>query len=113
MACDAVFRDIVTTASPLSALAALYAYESQVPAVAESKITGLKAHYGIDDAATLRFFDVHLEVDERHADVARDLLADATPEEQDEAVRAAEEVMRALNTLLDGVVRAHCPEVAA
>jgi pyrroloquinoline-quinone synthase len=112
-ACDETFRRVVSTASPRAALAALYAYESMVPAVATSKIDGLKAHYGIGDAETLRFFDVHLEVDEWHADVARQLLEDATPEEQDEAVAAAGEVLDALNTLLDGVVRAYCPEVAA
>jgi pyrroloquinoline-quinone synthase len=112
-ACDEAFRRVVATYSPRAALAALYAYESMVPAVSTSKIDGLKAHYGIDDDETLRFFSVHVEVDERHASVARALLDGASEAEQDEAVAAASEVLDALNTLLDGVVRAHCPEVAA
>ena len=106
-ACDAAFRTIVTSAPPAAALAALYAYESQVPDVARSKIDGLKQHYGIGDTETLRFFTVHIDVDERHAEVARALLADATPEDQDAAVEAARATMDALNTLLDGVARAH------
>lgn len=111
--CDRIFREICSARGPVAGLAALYAYESQVPAVSQSKIDGLKTHYGIDDDETLRFFSVHLEVDEWHAERARVLLANATPEEQDAAVAAAEDALDALNTLLDGVVRAHCPEVVA
>jgi pyrroloquinoline-quinone synthase len=112
-ACDATYREISSARGPVAGLAALYAYESMVPAVAESKIAGLKKHYGIDDEETLRFFTVHLEVDEWHAQVARKLLDKASESEQDAAVEAANEAMGALNGLLDGVVRAYCPEVAA
>ncbi|MGZ4141887.1 MAG: CADD family putative folate metabolism protein [Actinomycetota bacterium] len=112
-ACDAAYREIATARGPIAGLAALYAYESMVPAVAESKIAGLKAHYGIDDEETLRFFTVHLEVDERHAEVARTLLAGAPTGEQRAAVDAAADAMGALNGLLDGVVKTYCPEVAA
>ena len=50
--CDATYREIASARGPIAGLAALYAYESMVPAVSESKIAGLKAHYGIDDAET-------------------------------------------------------------
>ena len=111
-ACDEAFRS-VAIAGPAAGLASLYAYESMVPAVAASKIDGLKRHYGIDDAETLRFFTVHIDVDERHADVARALLEAAPEAEQDAAVEAAEDALRAINGLLDGVVKQYCPEVAA
>lgn len=111
--CDATFRRVTAEQGPVAGLAALYAYESMVPAVAQSKIDGLNTHYGIADADAIRFFTVHLEVDERHAEVARGLLANVSPAEQDDAVRAATEATEALNTLLDGVVRAFAPEVAA
>ena len=111
-ACDATYRDITGSRGPLVGLAALYAYESMVPAVAQSKIDGLKEHYDVADDRTLSFFTVHLEVDEWHADVARDLLAAAPAEQQELAVRAADEALDALNVLLDGVVKEHCPEVA-
>ncbi|GAC1412993.1 MAG: TenA family transcriptional regulator [Actinomycetota bacterium] len=109
--CDAVFQRIVRTASPKAALAALYAYESMVPAVSESKIDGLKRHYGIEDGT--EFFTVHLEVDQWHADVAKSLLQDASEEEQAEAKAVTREALDALNLLLDGVVREFVPEVAA
>jgi pyrroloquinoline-quinone synthase len=112
-ACDTTYREIASARGPIAGLAALYAYESMVPAVSESKIAGLKAHYGIDDAETLRFFTVHLEVDERHADIARALLESAPEGEQDAAVDAAADAMGAINGLLDGVVKTYCPEVAA
>ena len=112
-ACDATYREITSARGPIAGLAALYAYESMVPSVAKSKIEGLKLHYGIDDGETLRFFDVHLEVDEWHAEVARRLLDQAPQEEQEAAVEAADEALGALNGLLDGVVKAYCPEVAA
>ena len=40
------FRSICGEASTAQAMAALYAYESQIPAICESKIDGLKKHYG-------------------------------------------------------------------
>lgn len=112
-ACDAIFRSIAADRGPVAGIAALYAYESMIPAVSTSKIDGLKEHYGITDDAALRFFSVHVEVDEWHAKVARDLLADATVEEQDAAATAVSEAMDAINGLLSGIVREYCPEVAA
>lgn len=110
-ACDAAYRRVSSERGAVAGLAALYAYESMVPAVAQSKIEGLQTFYGIDDEQVLRFFTVHLEVDEWHAQVARDLLDQAG--DSDEALAAADEAMDAINGLLDGVVRAYCPEVAA
>ena len=106
--CDATYRHICGARGPMVGLAALYAYESMVPAVAQSKIDGLTKHYGVHDERTLSFFTVHREVDEWHADVARDLLAGAPATERDDAVAAADEAMDALNTLLDGVVEEFC-----
>src|SRR5947208_3246402 len=48
-------------------LVALYAIESAQPAIAETKRAGLRAHYGIDDAATTAYFDVHVRRDREHA----------------------------------------------
>lgn len=110
--CDAAFRSVAAR-GPAAGLAALYAYESMVPAVASSKIEGLRRHYGIEDDGTLRFFTAHLEVDERHARVARDLLERTVPaDERETAVGAAGEALDATWGLLDGVTRVWCPEVA-
>jgi pyrroloquinoline-quinone synthase len=104
---DRRFREICGSRGPLAGLAALYAYESQVPPVAVSKIEGLKTHYGIDDEATLDFFTTHISADEWHAEVTRNLLAQASDDERDVALKDA------LNLLLDGVWNAYCTEAAA
>lgn len=86
-----------------SGLGALYAYESQFPAVARAKIEGLNDRYGIDDEPTLRFFRVHETADVEHGAVCRALL-DRLPEDQrDEAISAGEELAGALWDFLSGV----------
>src|SRR5437762_4819260 len=40
------FRSVCGNGSTTEGLAALYAYESQIPAICESKINGLKKYYG-------------------------------------------------------------------
>jgi pyrroloquinoline-quinone synthase len=56
---------------PVEGLAALYAYESQLPKVSETKIAGLNQFYGIKDARTVSFFETHKEVDVWHSDAER------------------------------------------
>jgi pyrroloquinoline-quinone synthase len=109
-ACDATYRSLVA-GSGAAGLAALYAYESMVPVVSQSKIEGLAQHYGIDDPETIRFFTVHLAVDERHAAVARDLLQSVPEEERPACLAATSAALDAIWGLLDGVVRVACPEV--
>ena len=84
-------------------LGALYAYESQFPAVARAKIEGLVDRYGIADEPALRFFRVHETADVEHSAVCRRLL-DALPEaEKAEAVEAGEQLAAALWNFLSGV----------
>jgi len=84
-------------------LGALYAYESQFPAVASAKIEGLIDRYGISDEETLRFFRVHQGADVEHSAVCRALL-DRLPEgERAEAIAAGEELAGALWNFLSGV----------
>jgi pyrroloquinoline-quinone synthase len=98
----ATFRRLSRT-SYASGLGALYAYESQFPAVAAAKIDGLIERYGITDEPTLRFFRVHETADVEHSSACRALL-DQLPEDQKaEAVRAGEELAGALWTFLSGV----------
>src|SRR5262249_10292839 len=71
-----------------SGLAALYAYESQLPAIAKTKIQGLVERYDVNSPAALKFFEVHEIADIEHADVCRELL-DALPADQRAEAHAA------------------------
>jgi pyrroloquinoline-quinone synthase len=86
-----------------SGLGALYAYESQFPAVAAAKIEGLVDRYGIADEATLRFFRVHESADVEHSQVCRALLDRLPEDEREEAIAAGEELASALWNFLSGV----------
>jgi pyrroloquinoline-quinone synthase len=86
-----------------SGIGALYAYESQFPAVAKAKIEGLVEHYGIRDEKTLRFFRVHETADVEHSAVCRNLLDRLPENDKGEAIAAGEELAGALWTFLSGV----------
>ncbi len=71
---------------PIAAgIAALYAYEGQVPEVATEKIRGLVEQYGIDDPRTLAFFTVHSTLDVEHSGAEREMIAALAPTPEDEA----------------------------
>jgi pyrroloquinoline-quinone synthase len=97
----------VTQAAPASALAALYTYESRVPAIARTKAEGLKQHYAAD-MATSRYFALHQVADVYHAKVWRDAIEAelaAHPEETEVALDAAEVTAAALWNTLSGIER--------
>jgi len=96
------FRNL-SRQSYAAGLGALYAYESQFPAVASAKIEGLVDRYGIDDEKTLRFFRVHESADVEHSSVCRALLDRLTDRERAEAVAAGGELAGALWDFLSGV----------
>jgi pyrroloquinoline-quinone synthase len=93
--------------STASAIAALYAYESQQPEVSRQKEHGLRAHYGVEDADALSYFSVHAEADVRHRDGERDALRRCLESgaSRDEVLGAAGEALDAYWQLLDGVCR--------
>jgi pyrroloquinoline-quinone synthase len=93
--------------STAEGLAALYAYESQIPEIAKTKREGLKAFYGIEEGDATRFFTVHEEADVWHRQVERDALGRlATTEvERQAALDAAARCLDALNCALDGIMR--------
>ncbi len=99
------YRRTTKDGSLAEGLAALYAYESQVPAVAATKIDGLRRFYGLDDRRGLQFFIVHKSLDVEHSKVTRGLVVKyaATPQGEEEALAAADGATRALWGFLDGV----------
>ncbi|HEV2593674.1 MAG TPA: CADD family putative folate metabolism protein [Sphingomicrobium sp.] len=98
----ATFRDL-SHRSYAAGLAALYAYECQLPAVASAKIDGLVKRYGITDEKTLRFFKVHETADIEHSSTCRALLDRLPEHECEEALNAAKELASALWNFLSGV----------
>jgi pyrroloquinoline-quinone synthase len=102
------FRAICTKRPVVEGLAALYAYESQIPAVSETKIAGLEKHYGVTDKRTTAYFDVHIEADKEHAAVERSLLCELVTEENAGDVHGSvAKTLDALYEMLNGVCRRH------
>jgi pyrroloquinoline-quinone synthase len=104
----ATFRELMQEEKASSAMAALYAYESKVPAIATSKADGLAAHYGTEGVAA-KYFTLHQTADVAHASVWRELidrqLAGGSAEDEEAALNAGERAAKALWVALDGVER--------
>jgi pyrroloquinoline-quinone synthase len=103
----AEFRRSTKDASVAEGLAALYAYESQIPEVSKTKREGLREFYGIEEGEATRFFSVHEHADVWHRQVEREALGRVadTPEARERALDAARRCCDALNRALDGVMR--------
>ncbi|MFN2540796.1 MAG: CADD family putative folate metabolism protein [Chthoniobacterales bacterium] len=102
------FRSVCGNGSTAEGLAALYAYESQIPAICESKIDGLKKHYGFSDPKDYEYFSVHIEADREHSAAERKLLSACIGNHNIDSVRtSAGRVLDALWDLLSGVCRRH------
>jgi pyrroloquinoline-quinone synthase len=103
----AEFRRATREGSVAEGLAALYAYESQIPEISRTKREGLAAFYGIEDAHAVRFFTVHEEADVWHRQVEREALGRVatTAADQENALAAATRCLDALHRVLDGVMR--------
>jgi pyrroloquinoline-quinone synthase len=94
--------------STAEGLAALYAYESQIPAICESKIDGLKKHYGFTTPEHYEYFTVHLEADREHSAAERRMLETHLDQHNFESVKASvNSVLDALWEMLSGVCRRH------
>lgn len=91
------FCSICKERSTVEGLAALYAYESQIPSICISKIEGLKQHYGLKDPAAWRYFSVHITADEEHAQTQRELInVHISSKQYTDAQNAANQILDAL-----------------
>jgi pyrroloquinoline-quinone synthase len=90
----------------LPTLVRLYAIESAQPAIAQTKLSGLRAHYGLDGEAETAYFSLHAELDHEHAAQERALIEPRLEgADHDALAEEAEAALRANWTLLDGVER--------
>lgn len=102
------FRAVCGGKSTADGLAALYAYESQIPAICESKIDGLKKYYGFTDSRGYEYFNVHIDADRVHSAAERAVLASKIDNDNFESVKASvNRVLDALWQMLSGVCRRH------
>src|SRR5215831_13174252 len=102
------FRSVCRDGSTAEGLGALYAYESQIPAICESKIDGLKKHYGFTKPEQYEYFSVHLEADRKHSAVEREMLSRYLENRNFESVKVSvNRILDALWEMLFGVCSRH------
>ena len=99
----ATFREICGDRPVAEAVAALYAYEAQVPEIAATKIDGLRRFYGIERPEALAYFTIHEETDKLHREAWRGWLQEHAEGSEDEIVATAREALNALWGALDAV----------
>ena len=100
-------------ASYAEGLGSLYTYERQVPEIADTKIRGLKTHYGVNSKEGLEFFEVHKSADVHHREACEKLLDSLSKEEQDKAEKAALSTAKYLWNFLSGMAAKHKLQAAA
>jgi len=94
-------------ASYSEGLASLYTYERQIPEIAETKIRGLKNHYGVTSKEGLEFFEVHKAADVYHREACEKLLDGLSPDEQKKAETSALSTAKYLWNFLSGIADKH------
>ena len=94
-------------ASYAEGLASLYTYERQIPEIAETKIKGLKNHYGVSSKEGLEFFEVHKAADKHHRVACEKLLDGLSKDEQVKAEKSALSTAKFLWNFLTGMAVKH------
>lgn len=110
----AFFHSVAKHGKSEQAVAAFYAYESQVPRVAAEKARGLRDMYGAGER-TCAYFTLHTTADVYHSRVWRNQLEQAVkgdPAAAERALEAAESAAKALWNALDGVEAARLARAA-
>jgi pyrroloquinoline-quinone synthase len=99
------FREIVGDRPVAEAVAALYAYEAQVPEIAVTKIEGLQKFYGVNSQKGLAYFVIHEEADKAHRTAWRSWLEQHAQGDEEEILATVNQALDALWGALDAV---HC-----
>jgi pyrroloquinoline-quinone synthase len=99
----ASYRRLAFEGPVAAGVAALYAYEKQVPRVAASKIDGLRKFYGITGGPALQFFEVHASLDVEHSGQEARIVEDLGAGHETEVLEAASGALDAWWRFLDAV----------
>lgn len=90
----------ICKSSVAAGIGALFAYERQIPEIAQSKIDGLCKFYNFASSdAGLKFFYVHIEADEWHSQECAQLIEALDPSSREVAYKGA----KLLWQFLDGI----------
>ncbi|HEX6505392.1 MAG TPA: iron-containing redox enzyme family protein [Terriglobales bacterium] len=109
------YSEVASQGLEEEALAAFYAYESQIPRVAKEKARGLREMYGAD-AKTCAYFTLHTTADVFHTNVWRQQLGkrlQLNPQNVEAALESGEQAARALWKALDGIEEGRQSRIAA
>ncbi|MGB8006915.1 MAG: iron-containing redox enzyme family protein [Terriglobales bacterium] len=109
------FQRVASEGTPEEALAAFYAYESQVPRIAQEKERVLREFYAADDR-TRGYFILHATADKFHAQVWRNQIEKrvaANPQAAERTLNAGETTARTLWSVLDAFEARRTEWVAA
>ncbi|MGD2027405.1 MAG: iron-containing redox enzyme family protein [Anaerolineales bacterium] len=106
-------EDLIDTAdrlfaSPAAAMGAMYAFEAQQPETAATKLEGLRQYYPVPVEGE-EYFKVHA-VNHHESEKLLAGMAQLTGEEEAEALRACEQMSKALWDALDGIYDASMEE---
>jgi pyrroloquinoline-quinone synthase len=99
------FHAVASEGAPEEALAAFYAYESQVPRVSAEKARGLRERYAADEK-TCEYFTLHTTADVYHSRIWKHQLGKivkGNPLAAEKALNAGENAAKALWKALDGI----------
>jgi pyrroloquinoline-quinone synthase len=105
------YAEIAFDGSPAEGVAALYAYERQVPQTSGSKIDGLRKHYHVQDKRTTSFFAVHGVLDIEHSGAEREMLGELAQDVDEAAIETA--TARALEAWWNFLSAVDQPEAVA
>ena len=101
------FKFITSQKSIAEGVAALYAYESQIPKVSEEKIKGLVNFYDINNEQGLEYFKVHIQTDVEHSKAERELITKYAKDEetQRKVLDVVNQTLDAYWSMLSGVYK--------
>ena len=93
-------------------VAAMYAFECELPAISQSKIDGLQKFYGLTSQDAHAYFNEHM-AEEKHLCFWRALLDSFEEGKEEECLLAAESTVAAQNRILDGVIERYIPTMCS
>ena len=100
--------DQISRSSFEQSVAAMYAYEMELPKISRSKIDGLEKFYGMTSQDATEYFKIHEVADIKHAALWRRILSKTSKEDEELLASAAVRSLEAQNKLLDSVMEKYC-----